>query len=348
MTEEIPIWRIKYLPKNLEEICGREDIIDRLKKIIQEKNFPHLLFVGTNGVGKTTIAELFSKEFLGEFFDANYKLVHADVPLTSEERQHARTDSYVSTTRIGSMAGKTLTMPAFIQVKVKPFVELKAFGEVPFKILVVKNFEALGSNQQGFRRLMEIYGSNCRMIIITTKVSGIIDPILSRCQLFIISQVSYESFKRYIHAIIEKEQLKVKEDVIEILYQISKGNISHALDQLQLASISGNEIDSNMIYENYKKYQNKEVKELLLLMIKGDFKEARNKAREIISSYKYSMKEILFQILQEINKLPISRFAKIKLIDVIAEIDLRSIDGQDSDIQLSALISKISTFSESL
>lgn len=87
MAAEIPIWRIKYLPKTLEDICGREKVIERLKEMIKQKNFPHLLFVGSKGIGKSTIARLFSREFLGNFFDANFKLVYANIPLSEEEKK---------------------------------------------------------------------------------------------------------------------------------------------------------------------------------------------------------------------------------------------------------------------
>ncbi|MFW9824633.1 MAG: AAA family ATPase, partial [Candidatus Thorarchaeota archaeon] len=182
MIQEIPIWRIKYYPKNLDQFCGRLEIKEALQNIIGQRNFPHMLFIGSEGIGKTTLAALFAKEFLGQYYDANFKLVYANVPLSEEERKQARSEAYVSTSKIGSIAGRRITTPAFIQVKIKPFVELKALGDTPFKILVVKNFDELGSNQQGFRRLMEIYGLNCRMILITTKISSIIDPIASRCQ----------------------------------------------------------------------------------------------------------------------------------------------------------------------
>jgi len=348
LNEEIPIWRFKYLPKRLKDIVGRKDIIDRLLKIIQEGNFPHLLFVGTEGVGKSTIARLFSREFLGEFHDANFKFVFADLPLTAEERAQARTVSYVSTSRIGSIAGKTLTMPAFIQIKVKPFVELKALGDIPFKILVVKNFEALENNQQGFRRLMEIYGSNCRMILITTKISGVIDPILSRCQLFLVPQVSLEDFRDFILEVANKENLEINEEIIEILHRLSRGNLSHALDYLQLASLEGTMIDSNVLFETYKNYQNTIPKELLMTALKGDFKKARDVSREIISKYKITIRELLVQLLTEVHKLPLSRTAKFELINMIAETDFKAIDGQDDDIHLSALLSIICAFSETL
>ncbi|MHA2036680.1 MAG: hypothetical protein ACW98X_09625 [Promethearchaeota archaeon] len=348
MTEEIPIWRIKYYPQSLDQVCGRLNIKTALKNIIMQRNFPHLLFIGSEGIGKATLASLFSKEFLGRNFDANFKLVYANVPLSEEERKQARSEAYVSTSKIGSIAGKRITTPAFIQVKVKPFVQLKVLGDAPFKILVVKNFEALGSNQQGFRRLMEIYGSNCRMILITTKISSIIDPIVSRCQIFLIPRIKFEGFKNLITQIVDKEALQITEEVIEILYKISEGKISQAIDILQLCSVTGTEIDKNIVYENAQKFKNDQIKNLLLLALKGDFPKSRESARKIISNYKYNAHEVFTNLLIEMNKLPLSKYVKYKIIDLIAEADFRALDGRDGDIQISALLSKLCLFSESL
>ena len=348
MTAEIPIWRIKYLPKTLDDICGRNKVKERLKEIIKQRNFPHLLLSGSDGIGKTTIANLFSKEFLGKFFNANFKIVYANMPLTEEERRQARTEAYISTSKIGSIAGKRITMPAFIQIKVKPFVQLKVLGDAPFKILIVKNFEALGSNQQGFRRLMEIYSSNCRMILITTKISGIIDPIISRCQLFLISNVDLNSFKELVYDIAKKESLEIDENVIEVLYNVSRGKLSRAIDLLQLCSISGKTINLNIIYENSQRFQNDLIRSLLLLTLRGDFQKARELSRQILSNYKYNSHELFNLLLNELAKLPLSKFSRIQLINLIANADFRAINGMDNDIQISALLSKLCLFSESL
>ncbi|MBD3342550.1 MAG: hypothetical protein GF353_25850 [Candidatus Lokiarchaeota archaeon] len=343
-----PIWRIKYLPKNLEQICGRNHIKHRLIEIIKNQNFPHLLFVGAEGIGKTTIADLFAKQFLGKYYDANYKVTYANVPLTSEERKQARSDAYISTSKIGSTAGKRITTPAFIQVKIKPFVQLKVLGGAPFKILVVKNFDALGSDQQGFRRLMEIYGQNCRMILITTKISGIIDPIISRCQLFLIPQADFTSFRKLIKKISDNESIELGKDVIEILYKISEGKIAEAIDYLQLSSLSSSNINLDSLYANYQKFQNDLIRSLLLMALRGDFNKARDIARNIVNNYKYDTKDLFSLLMKEIGKLPLSRYARIKLINLIADADLRSIDSSDSDIQISALISKICVLAEGL
>ncbi|TFF87575.1 MAG: AAA family ATPase [Promethearchaeota archaeon] len=344
---ENPIWRTKYLPNSLDEICGRDSSVERLKKIIKEGNFPHLLFVGTEGIGKTTIARLFAREFLGEFYNANFKLVYADVPLTSEERSEARSDAYISTNRIGSLAGKRITTPAFVQVKIKPFVQLKALGDIPFKILVVKNFDSLGSNQQGFRRLMEIYGPNCRMILITTKISSIIPPIVSRCQLFLIPQADLKSFKELMLYIAKNEGLTFKDpSIVQDLYKITEGKISKAIDLLQLCSVTTNEITLDILFQNAQKFQKEMVKELLKTSFQGNFEEARKIARNINLEYKFSAQEFFIHLTEELIKLPLSNFVKEEVLKMIGEADFRAIEGSDDDIQISSLLSKICLLSK--
>ncbi len=346
MSTEIPIWRIKYLPNTLEQICGRDKLKGELSSFIKSNNFPHLLFVGPEGIGKTTIARLFSKAFLGDLFNPNFKIVYADIPLTSEERKQARTEAYVSTSKIGSLAGSTITTPAFLQLKIKPFIQLKVLGGAPFKILIIKNFEALGSNQQGFRRLMESYGTNCRMILITTNISSIIDPIISRCQLLIISPVDYTSFKNLVLDIAKEESLIVEDETIELLYRITEGKISKAIDLLQLSSINSKNVDLSRLYDNLISSQNDLIRSLLLLSFKGDFLKARELSRNIQANFRYSPHEIFKLLLNELLKLPLSTFSKCKLLDLIANADFRAVDGLDSDIQVSNLIAKICYFSE--
>lgn len=343
---EIPIWRFKYLPNTLDEVCGRDKVKDRLHGFIKSKNFPHLLFAGPESSGKTTLAKLFCKTFLSDLFEPNFKLVYADVPLTDEERKQARSEAYVSTSKIGSIAGRTITTPAFLQVKIKPFVQIKVLGGAPFKILIVKNFETLGSNQQGFRRLMESYGTNCRMIIITTKISSIIDPILSRCQIFIISPVDYNAFKKFILNISKNESLIIEEETIRLLYRITEGKISKAIDLLQLSSIKSKNIDLNGLYDNFNSSQVDLIKNLLLISLKGDFLKARDLSRKIQANYRYSPHEIFNLLLNEVLKLPLSQFSRCKLIDFIAKADFRALEGLDTDIQISNLIAQICHFSE--
>jgi len=171
------------------------------------------------------------------------------------------------------------------------------------------------------------------MILITTKVSKIIDPIMSRCQVFFISQVDFHSFEGLISTIAEKEALKIDKETIRALYKITAGKLSKAIDLLKL-------------YENVSNSKNDMIKSLLIMCFKGDFRKARELSRKIQSNYKFSSQEMFQIMLTELAKLPFSTYSRITLINFIAEADFRAIDGRDTDIQISHLLAKICQFSE--
>ncbi|MFX1394867.1 MAG: hypothetical protein ACFFAH_15005, partial [Promethearchaeota archaeon] len=102
------------------------------------------------------------------------------------------------------------------------------------------------------------------------------------------------------------------------------------------------------LYENSQKFQNELIRSLLLMSLRGDFLKAREISRNIISNYKYNPHKLFNLLLNELNKLPLSKFARAQLINLIADADFRALDGIDNDIQISALLSRICLFSECL
>ena len=104
----------------------------------------------------------------------------------------------------------------------------------------------------------------------------------------------------------------------------------------------------NILYENAQRFQNDLIRSLLLISLKGDFPKSRELARKIITTYKYTSNELFNLLLKEINKLPLSRHVRTEMINLIADADFRAISGRDSDIQISALLSKICLFSQYL
>ena len=59
------IWVEKYRPKTFGEIKGQRHIIERIKSFVQKKNMPHLLFSGSPGTGKSTVAFVIANELFG-------------------------------------------------------------------------------------------------------------------------------------------------------------------------------------------------------------------------------------------------------------------------------------------
>ena len=51
------MWTESFRPKTLDEVVGQTEIVERLKQFVRRVDFPHMLFSGPPGVGKTTCAE---------------------------------------------------------------------------------------------------------------------------------------------------------------------------------------------------------------------------------------------------------------------------------------------------
>jgi replication factor C small subunit len=164
----------------------------------------------------------------------------------------------------------------------------------------------------------------------------------------LISQVDYNSFRDLILEISKQESLEIEDHALDVLYKLTRGSLSKAIDLIQLCSISGRAIDIEMIHDMSQKFEDDLIRSLLLLCLKGEFLKSRELSRTIITKHKYNSHELFALLLRELEKLPLSKYARIQLINLISEADLKALDGNDNDIQISALLSKFCLFSENL
>ena len=61
-------------PKTLDDIVGQKHLVGKnapLRRIIESKNIPNMIFYGPPGVGKTTIAQMISEYSNKQYFKLN-------------------------------------------------------------------------------------------------------------------------------------------------------------------------------------------------------------------------------------------------------------------------------------
>ena len=119
---------------------GQATIVERLKAYAGQRDFPHLLFAGPPGTGKTTAALALARDVFQDSGIYSRNLLEMNA---SDER--------------GLQSVRT---------KVKEFARMAPDQNVPFKLIFLDEADALTPDAQGaLRRIMEQYAGTCRFIL---------------------------------------------------------------------------------------------------------------------------------------------------------------------------------------
>ncbi len=310
------IWVEKYRPTRIDDIIDQEEVKERIKQFIKTGNMPHLLFYGPPGVGKTTMALAIARELYGDAWRENVLELNA-----SDER------------------GITT-----IRERVKEFARTAPMGKVPFKLVILDEADNMTSDaQQALRRMMEMYANVTRFILLANYLSGIIEPIQSRCALFRFAPLPRDAVIARLREIASREGVKVTEEALEAIWEISQGDMRKAINTLQAAAATAKEITPDVVYKTVGYIEPKEIIELVNTAFSGDFVKARDKLRALMYERGASGVEILRAIQRRIlsGDIQVPDEAKVEIAEAAADIDYRLTEGSDEEIQLSAFLARL-------
>jgi len=241
MIKQDLIWTEKYRPKVLSEYVGSDHI---KVKFGEYNNPPHVLLYGKPGTGKTTLARILTKNM-----DCDELYINA-----SDE------------------SGVDI-----VRTKIKPFAGSVSFHEM--KIVVLDEADFLSpSSQAALRHLMEQFSKITRFVLTCNYHERIIDPIVSRCQVYEVFPPSRKDVAIHIADILQKESIVFTPENIKLLVDASYPDIRQIINSCQRNVTGGNLLvnKAEMLDSDFKL-------KLLDILVKKDKRDIFKSIRQIVA-----------------------------------------------------------------
>ena len=198
MTATGALYR-KYRPQSFADVRDQEHIVSVLEGAIAKQTIPHaLLFSGTRGTGKTTLARLFAQA-----------IGTADIDMYEID---AASNRGIDDVRELKEAVHTL-----------PF-------ESTYKVYIVDEVHML--TKEAFNALLKTLEEpppHVVFILATTEEDKLLDTILSRCQVFRMRSPSRTVLAETVIAVAKKEGYALEADAADLIAVAADGSFRDAL-----------------------------------------------------------------------------------------------------------------------
>lgn len=202
MSEHLALYR-KYRPSTFADVRNQEHIVSVLEGAIKKGEIPHaMLFAGTRGTGKTTLARIFAHE-LGVSAVDLYEIDAASNRGIDDIRE---------------LREAVHTLPY----------------ESPYKVYIIDEVHML--TKEAFNALLKTLEeppSHVVFILATTEEEKLLDTILSRCQVFRMHEPSRESVAKLVTDVAQQEGFTLDHDAADLIAIAADGSFRDALSITQ-------------------------------------------------------------------------------------------------------------------
>ena len=219
------LWVEKYRPKTIAETILPEKLKSVFEQIVASGELPNMLFTGTAGTGKTTVAKALCNQL-----NLDYILIN------------------------GSEEGNIDTLRG----KIKQFASSVSL-QGGYKVIILDEADYLNpqSTQPALRGFIEEFSKNCRFILTCNFKNRIIQPLHSRCGVYEFNTSKKDlvtlcmQFLDRVCMILDETQVKYQKGDLANLIMKHAPDWRRVLNELQRMSVAGSIIVSTDKTDSY-------------------------------------------------------------------------------------------------
>lgn len=221
----------KWRPGRFNELVGQEHVVTAISNALDNNRLHHAyLFTGTRGVGKTTIARIFSKS------------------LNCEEGQGANPCGVCDTCKEIEQGNYVdlLEIDAASRTKVEDTRELLDNVQYKptrgrYKVYLIDEVHMLSKHSfNALLKTLEEPPPHVKFLLATTDPQKLPVTILSRCLQFNLKALSREQISGQLSSILEQESVSFEPSALALLARAAQGSMRDALSLTDQAIAQGN------------------------------------------------------------------------------------------------------------
>ena len=285
---------LKYRPMTFEDVVGQEHVTRTLRNAISSGRIANAyLFVGSRGIGKTTLSRIFAKAI-------NCPTPNGVEPCGKCEscRQIAEGRSIDVTELDGASHNKVEDVRPIIEgVQFKPAAS-------KYKIFIIDECHMLTpAAWNALLKTLEEPPPYVRFIFATTEGDKLLATIISRCQRFDLRRIQTHQIASRLRFICGKEGVDASEDALLAIARGAEGGMRDALSSLdQLIAFKGDKITEEDALGVFGLISRKSLEDLATAILKGDA-AAILRAVESFDSAGKDMRRLAGELMQHFRNL---------------------------------------------